>query len=412
MISVSTTYALKSLFRHTRRTLLSVVGVAIGCASSLITIAFVRGEGEMFMRSVAETGNGHLRVAPDGWARVRDDDMRVAHWKEELAKLRANDGVKVAAPRSHITALLGAGIRTVGTQIAGVDPVAEPQVNRLVRGVMQQGRYLAPGDAGQPEVPVVVGQAVVDRLEIELDDLIVATAAGVTDELNQVMLRVVGIVSTQSAEIDLTICHVPLADFERICGQPGAGEISVLLKDHRLVQEYRDTLAASACEGNEVITWAEVAPAIADGVKIDESFTDLTVVIVIFLVFLGITSAQLTAVLERRREFAVLSAVGMRGTGLVRIMFIEGVIVGIAGAAFGLVLSTPLIYWLAATGLRFFPESTVTAGVLLDSVLYADIGAWLIPYGLAISLTATVLASLYPAWYAARTDPAAALRSA
>jgi len=50
--------------------------------------------------------------------------------------------------------------------------------------------------------------------------------------------------------------------------------------------------------------------------------------------------------------------------------------------------------------------------VLLDPVIYGDIGWWIVPYVFAVAIGATVVASVYPAWYAARTDPAVALRVA
>jgi ABC-type antimicrobial peptide transport system permease subunit len=51
------------------------------------------------------------------------------------------------------------------------------------------------------------------------------------------------------------------------------------------------------------------------------------------------------------------------------------------------------------------------AGVLIDPVFHPQYGAWLYPTALSLSLVATILASLYPAWFASRTDPATALRT-
>ena len=166
---------------------------------------------------------------------------------------------------------------------------------------------------------------------------------------------------------------------------------------------------------NDVLTWGEVSPELRDGVEIDESFAWLTVGIVVILVLLGIASAQLTAVLERRREFAVLSALGMKGGQMVRLMLLEGFIVGLAGAALGLILTLPPVYLMATYGvdLRLFvgEEGLSMSGVLFEPILYGDMGWWLVPYALVVSLVATVLASIYPAWFAVRTDPASALRA-
>ena len=197
MLSISTRYALKSLLRHPRRTFLSVLGVAIGCASSLVSISFVRGEGELFMRSVAETGTGHLRIAPKGWDRLRENNLRVDNWRSELDAVRAMKGVRVATPRARTNGLLAAGTRTVGFEVVGVDPLTEPESNRLVRGE-PEGRYLKAEDAGAPQIAAVVGKAVAERLEVEIDDAVVLTVSDAEGVMQQAMLRIVGLVSTGS----------------------------------------------------------------------------------------------------------------------------------------------------------------------------------------------------------------------
>ena len=419
MLSISTRYALKCLLRHPRRTFLSVLGVAIGCASCLISISFVRGEGELFMRSVAETGTGHLRIAPKGWDKLRENNLRVDNWRAELDAVRAMKGVRVATPRARTNALLAAGTRTVGVEVVGVDPRTEPESNRLVSG-KPEGRYLETEDAGSVEIAAVVGKAVAERLDVEIDDAVVLTVSDAEGVMQQAMLRIVGLFSTGSDEIDATICQVPLEDLERLTGRSGAGEIVVLLENHKLVErfvaELRGAPSRAGRGGNEVLTWYQISPEMADAVTIDESFTWLTVGIVVFLVFLGITSAQLTAVLQRRREFAVLSAVGMKGGQLVRVMFVEGFLIGLAGTVLGLLLTFPVVYLLATKGVDLAAlagvEGQVMSGVLIEPILYGDMGWWLVPYGIVVSFLSTLLASIYPAWFAARTDPAAALRAA
>ena len=412
-LSVSARYAVRSLLRQRRRTLLSVLGVGIGCMSCLVTIAWIRGEGDLIVRSAAETGAGHLRIAPKGWASLRESDLRIDRWRDELARARAMEGVAVATPRARANALLAAGTRVAAVEIVGVDPATEQASNRLVRNVTQ-GRFLAPGDAGSTEVAVVIGEAIAKRLGVGLDDLLMLTMSDAGGEMRAAMLVVVGRVSTGSKEMDSTICEVPLGDLARLTGRDGAGEIAILLEDHRRLDDFARRVRADLAGDNDVLTWADVAPELRDGVKIDEGFTNATVGIVVILVLLGITSAQLTAVLERRREFAVLSALGMKGSEMLRLVLAEGLVLGLAGAAAGLLLALAPVYLLSTYGvdMRWFVEDMDLAmsSFLLEPVLHADMGLWLVPYALAVSLVSTILASIYPAWFAIRTDAASALR--
>ena len=152
------------------------------------------------------------------------------------------------------------------------------------------------------------------------------------------------------------------------------------------------------------------------GYEMDRGFARVSVLIVIVLVLLGVMSAQLASVLERRRELAVLAALGMSGAQVMRVMLVEAISLGLLGAVLGLCLGGPLVAYMAIHGIELAnmmgEGDPAMSGVLLDPVLYADMGAWLLPYALVLSLTSTVLAALYPAFYATRTDPAEALRVA
>ncbi|MDP7420874.1 MAG: hypothetical protein QGH40_03295, partial [bacterium] len=109
--SISTRFANRSLSRNLRRTFLSLVGVGIGCALALIITAWIKGEQGMFLRTMAETGTGHLRVAPAGWNETRDIDLRLPGWEQVLALVQEDAGIRAAAPRARAEAILAFGTR-------------------------------------------------------------------------------------------------------------------------------------------------------------------------------------------------------------------------------------------------------------------------------------------------------------
>ncbi len=407
-ISLSTQYALKSLGRHGRRTVLSVLGIGLGCAVCVFMIAFVRGESQMMMRAAAESGNGHLRIVPAAWARTRENDVRLALWQSTLARIRQTPGVRIATPHARKEALLAFGTRSTGLEIVGVDPNTEQGANRLVRNV-SQGRYLD-GELGT----TVIGQTVATRLDVELEDELMVTAAAQGGQIQGAMLRIIGIVSTGSRDLDATICHIHLPDLEQLAGLPGIGDITLLATQPRRLQNLISVLQENLAPGAEIVTWREIVPELASSTKIDETWTRLTVGIIMLVVFLGIASAQLTAVLERRREFAVLSALGMRAGPLIHIMIAEGLFLGLAGGLLGLVLGGACAHHVATQGIDFskmYGETDMSmSNILIDPVFYGDFGWWIIPVAFELALSAALLSSLYPAWNAARTDPATALR--
>ncbi len=189
----------------------------------------------------------------------------------------------------------------------------------------------------------------------------------------------------------------------------------MLASDVTAVDELRSRVAAAVGDRAEVLTWQDVAPALVAGVATNAAFMNVAVIIVFIVVLLGVASAQLTAVLERRKEIAVLGALGMGTWALVRVVLAEGALLGGLGAAAAVGWAAPLVAELASAGVNLREafgdeKSFALGGVLLDPVFYPAFGTWLFPLGLLLALFATMVASLYPAVFAARTDPAKALR--
>ncbi|MBI3403501.1 MAG: ABC transporter permease [Acidobacteria bacterium] len=407
---VSTRYAARSVGRNLRRTVLSIVGVAIGCLLALFMESLNRGRGELFARAGSASGLGHVRVVPAGWRGRRDPRLRLADWRADLAAAQAMSGVASVTARARAQVLLAVGTHVVPVELTGVQPDIEPRTFRYVQTI-GRGRYLRADDGGA----LVAGRAIADRLSADLDDEIVATTVGPGGEIQSALFRLVGIVSTGSDDTDLAVCQVVLEDLQRLTGFAGAGEVSIVLNDYREIDRVRARLAGSVAAADEVMTLSELAPDIEGHFKQDAAMTRFVSGIILLIVLLGVASAQLAAVLERRREFAVLAALGMNGPRMVWLIVQEALMLGGGGAVLAVAAGVPLVWKLARSGLdfsRYLGGTYAFQGVLFDPVIYGDFGWWIVVYVSAVAMGATILASLYPAWYAARTDPAVALRVA
>ncbi len=403
-------YAARSIRRNVRRSVLAIAGIAIGCILALVMEGFNRGRDEMFARAGTYSGAGHLRIVAPGWREARDPTLRLSDGARDLAAARAHASVIAVTPRTRSQALLALGTRVTGVELVGVDPAHEQATNRLVRTV-HEGRYLAQADTGT----LVLGAAIARRLGAELDDDILASVVGPSGDIENAMFRIVGIVRSGGDLADTMVCHVPLGDMAALTGRAGTGEVAVTLRDWRLTSDVRDVLAGQLGSGDVVMTWEELNPDFKGHMRQDQLSARVISAIILLIVLLGVTSSQLAAVLERRREFAVLSALGMSGATMVRLVLLEAASLGLIGGVVGMAVGVPILWRLAVTGLdfsRFMGQGFSFGGALVEPVLFVDFGWWVVPYVLIVALGATMIASLYPASFAARTNPATALRVA
>ncbi|HEU4934920.1 MAG TPA: FtsX-like permease family protein [Vicinamibacterales bacterium] len=404
------TYARRSLLRNARRTALSIVGIGIGCALALFMESLNRGRDELFARMGAYGGAGHVRIVPEGWRERRDPRLRLANLPADVDAVRQLGGVAAVTVRARAQALVAMGTHVVPVEIVGVDPDTEPSTNRFARNVTQ-GRYLQSSESHA----VVIGQAIADRLVAGLDDDILVTAVGKNGDIESMLLKIVGIVRTGSDEIDATICQVVLKDVERLTGLTGAGEVTLILEDWERADVAKVALTQAIGGADDVVTWGEISPEFKGHLEQDNAVSRLVSGIILLIVVLGVAGAQLAAVLERRREFAVLSALGMRSRMIIAVLLQEALAIGIASAALGLLLGLPFVWTLATRGIdlsQYMGASYSFQGVLIEPVIYGNFGVWTAWYVLTVAIMVTVIASLYPAWFASRTNPADALRVA
>ena len=124
---------------------------------------------------------------------------------------------------------------------------------------------------------------------------------------------------------------------------------------------------------------------------------------------------MLMAVYERTREMGVLAALGMKGRQLMGLFLLEGAFIGLFGALVGCTISYLLVLWLGRVGLNFgalYGDSLSDAGdvyALMGNYIYPSIPlANIVVYGIAVVIIAAI-ASLIPAWQAARSEPAESL---
>jgi putative ABC transport system permease protein len=129
---------------------------------------------------------------------------------------------------------------------------------------------------------------------------------------------------------------------------------------------------------------------------------------------IGILNLMLMAVFERTREMGVLAAMGLKGRQIMGLFVLEGSFIGLIGAVIGCIFSWLLVMWVGQNGIDFsaYYEDIESAGeiyALMGTVLYPAISATtIILYGLAAVVVAA-LAALFPAWQAARREPAESL---
>jgi ABC-type lipoprotein release transport system permease subunit len=198
---------------------------------------------------------------------------------------------------------------------------------------------------------------------------------------------------------------MPLAKAQTITATENhVSTIFVLLQD----SEQADLVAQALQSGNlKVLTWRDQNQFVVQ-------FEDYAnwIFIFLYLVVLGITATVVVntlvmAVFERTREIGILAAIGMKGGGIMTQFLAEGALLATGGVIGGLIIGGVMVYF--ATVYGFYIGNFGITGALFEDRIYAHF-TWENTINLAIATyVITLIASLYPAWLAARLEPVEAL---
>jgi ABC-type lipoprotein release transport system permease subunit len=279
---------------------------------------------------------------------------------------------------------------------------------------MSDGEFLTENSGAK----VVIGAKLAERLKLKVGRKTVLTTQDATGEIISTLLRVQGIFRTGSGAIDGNICLVPLAFMqETLAMDKGVTSIALYL-DNPFKQDEAHTLIQGGIAGLDstgstgLYGWQTLQPDLRDYVVIDDAFGYMIYAIILLIVAIGVLNTVLMSVMERRREIGILTAVGMEGRQVMRMILTETVFITVLGILFGLIMGGGVNWYFATYGLdlsAWSPEEWSLAGTVIDPVLRSHLRPQraLTLCGLVFFLTVTM--GVYPAWKASRTQPVEAM---
>ena len=385
---------------------LSMAGVAVGVAVLIVVLSVMNGfERELRERILSMTS--HATISAFGAA--------MPDWDGVAATAARNPAVAGVAPYIEEQALLLAGERSSGTIVRGVVPEEERKVSKIEQLVTAGSlERLEPGEYG-----IVLGDELARALEVGVGDRVVVTIAqgivtpaGIVPRMRR--FEVVGIFAAGMYEYDRNVAYVALADAARLyrldAGVTGVRLSLVDLFDApRVVRE----IAVDLGGGYYVDDWTRRHANFFRSIELTKSVMFVILLLVVAVAVFNIVSTLVMVVKDKQADIAILRTIGATPRSVLTIFIVQGTAIGVIGTLGGLALGTLIAANLESLvhGLeRLLDTRFLDAKVYFMSDLPAEVR---LPDVVRICGTALVLAglsTLYPAWRAARTQPAEALR--
>lgn len=394
-------------------TWISLIGIALAVFALIATLAVRSGFRTEFTATILGA-NAHTTVYKPPY---QDEDGFIVRTFEDYEEIReriaAVEGVARVAPvvRGQIMAS-GSG-RNVGVEVFG-ETLADLKTLPLIADPDVQIGKIDNFDNG-----VAVGSGVARELGLSLGDTItlispdgLQTAFGTSPRVNA--YEIVYIFEVGRYDIDKTRVYMPLAEAQEYFNRDGViDEFEILLEKPDAVNDLTPALLAAGGERSAVWTWYDSSGGFLRALQMEDNIMFIILSILVLIASMNIVSGLIMLVKNKGRDVGILRTIGLTEGSILRIFFICGSSIGLAGTAIGVVLGC--VFAIYIDSIFGFVNWVAGGGVWDPSIrLLSELPAELrlidVLKAVALSIGLSFIVTIFPARRAARMNPVEALR--
>lgn len=383
----------------------SMLGLIVGITALITVISVMNGfDTELRSRILGMVSQATVTGVADS----------MPNWQKALSIAEQNPHVRGAAPYVEQYALLHGNDANQGAVIRGILPEQEPKVadigSKMIAGKLAA---LTEGSWG-----IVLGRDLALALGVNVGDKVVVyapvisvTPIGAVPRLRR--FTVVGIFEAGMQEYDSGLAIVNLHDAEKLYQMSGPSGIRLKLDDLFMANKVAATLADKLGDAYRAQGWMQQHANFFKAIAMEKVVMFIILSLIVAVAAFNLVSSLVMLVTDKQSDIAILRTLGATPRSIMGVFMIQGMLIGLMGIIIGVVCGVALAINLPAivdgiqnlTGYQFLPESVYYINNVPSKLRWSDVG-WITGMAFLFSLLATI----YPAWRASRTQPAEALR--
>ena len=387
--------------------MISMIGIALGVAVLITVLSVMNG----FDREIRQR---IFSMVPP--ITVSSITGAISDWPELQKILKTTPEVTATAPFVTGQVLLSYGSAVQPAVINGILPEQEKNVSAIVEKMVHG--TLTALKAGQ--FGIVLGENLASRLDVAVGDKVTVFTPSVTLSPAGVMPRakrftVVGIFRAGSGfGFDAGLAFIQLSDAQKLfaLGENISG-IYLNIKDVYAAPRLASALVNELSPTASISSWADQFGAFFHAIKLEKTMMSLILLLIIAVAAFNLVSTLVMAVNEKESDIAILRTFGATPRTIMMIFIVQGSVIGVFGTLLGVAGGISLAWNVTEIvkgiehvfHLQFLSSHVYYLDYMPSEILWSDI--WRISLA---SLSLSLLATLYPAWCAAKTDPVESLR--
>ncbi len=398
--------AWRNLWRNKKRTLIACASIFFAVFLAVAMSSMQTGQHEYMINTAVRFSTGHVQIHGKGYWDKRSLDESMEFDSTLFVAAQRIPGVATVVPRFESFALISRGNVTKVSPVTGIDPRREHAMTSLGSRVVRGTPLLQWHDGA------ILAEGLATMLGADLGDSIVIYGQGYQGVTAAGVVPIAAILRFPIPDLNNTGVYLPLAEMQSMFAAPGRiTSLAILLQRDDDVSHVAEILTNMAGTEREVMTWREMMPELVQAIAVDDGGTVIMLLILYVVIGFGIFGTVMMMTAERRHEFGVTIAVGMKRWRLMVITSMESILISMIGAAAGILLAVPFIAYFAHFPIRLggdYAQAMLAYGMEPILPLSMDPLVFLLQ-GLSVFLLGSVSA-LYPIMVLRSLEPVQAMR--
>ena len=405
--------AFRNILRNSRRSLLTLLSMGGGFFLLCLTLSTSEGSYSNIINIFTQDHTGHVQIHQEDYLERPSLYKTISNIDALMAQLEGNSDVISVAPRIYGPSLAYGKKKTFPAQVVGIDALREANTTRL-KSKIKQGQYLTNQMTEDGYFQAMLGYSLANNLGLNIGDELVLISQGIDGSIANDIFIVTAIIGDANSFEKMNV-YISLTAMQQFLSmETGENsqvhEIVITLKHQSLARSFAKKIQQKLLNASLTVEpWQVVESSFYNSMQADKKGGYVSMGIIIFIVSIGVLNTILMGTLERTREFGVLKAIGTRPASIFSLIIIESFMLALISCLLGLLLSLPLCFWLASSGIPM-PEPIDMGGIVFDTLL-GEVSWYVILLPSFVVITSTLLVSFIPAIRAANILPIKALQA-
>jgi lipoprotein-releasing system permease protein len=398
-------------------TAISIAGITLGVASLIIAQSLITGFRSDVQDKILQ-GTAHLNL-------LKEDNGGIENYRELVKRISAAPGVSAVSATIYAQVLLSSNGHQEYAVLKGVDLDSPRDANEVFSTVIEgdPGRLQSTpptsdqNDEGETEAAalegIILGKQLAQSMALRVNDVVTAissqnrlTPAGLQPRPRYTRFRVIGIFASGLYDYDAKWAYIGLPAAQKVRGNGDAAEvIQMKVADIYAVKEVGARVRAIAGPGFLTNDWQELNKPMFAALELQHRMVYVFFALLIAIAALNIITTLTMMVIEKNRDIGILRAQGSTPRSIRRIFMLQGLVIGLIGAASGLLLGLGLGWMANHYQLISIPAEVYSVSYITLKPKWADCASVAL-----LAIVICLLATIYPARAAARLMPVEALR--